>query len=124
MPGRRAAEQRDELASPHRPPPQAEASHYHTVCAGTLLCSTAKLIVEWQRWVISDRSIPRRRSRQARCWHPACACEGARRNPAKRGHPPAGLVLRFAGDLPPQLSDDRIVSSDTLQSRAGIAFAM
>src|SRR5262249_42529996 len=42
------------VAARHRPPPPAARTVMnHTVCAGTLLCSAAKLIVEWQRWVNS-----------------------------------------------------------------------
>jgi hypothetical protein len=44
-----AAEQRDELAAPHVLPTVRE-SHPHR-CRNAALCTTTKLMVEWQRWV-------------------------------------------------------------------------
>jgi hypothetical protein len=45
------------VAARHRPPPPAARTVMnHTVCAGTLLCSAAKLIPEWQRWVTLGHS--------------------------------------------------------------------
>src|SRR5262245_20471451 len=47
----RAAEQRDELASPHGLPSVRGITSYHIVCKNAALCIPAKLIVEWQGWV-------------------------------------------------------------------------
>jgi hypothetical protein len=52
-PRSRAAEQFDEIASPHVPP-SARGSHPTTSLEG--LCITAKLIVEWQRWVKTGKA--------------------------------------------------------------------
>jgi hypothetical protein len=35
-------------------------------CRNAALCMTAKLIVEWQRWVMSVGLMPRQRSRHVR----------------------------------------------------------
>jgi hypothetical protein len=51
-----AAEQRDELAALHGFPPQDRVLTLPHRCARTLLCITAKLVVEWQRWVILGHS--------------------------------------------------------------------
>jgi hypothetical protein len=49
-----AADQRDEIASLHALPPQGvRVAHYHSVAGERCCCITAKLIVEWQIWVIN-----------------------------------------------------------------------
>jgi hypothetical protein len=51
-----ATAQRDELASPHGLPSVRGITPYHLVCKNAPLCITAKLVVEWQGWVIRDRT--------------------------------------------------------------------
>src|SRR5262245_12451313 len=54
---RRAAEQRDELAASHVLP-QPEGAAYHIAVGNAALCISAKLIVEWQKWVRSVELVP------------------------------------------------------------------
>ena len=51
-----ATAQCDELASPHGLPSVEGITPYHIVCKNAPLCITAKLVVEWQGWVIRDRT--------------------------------------------------------------------
>jgi hypothetical protein len=45
----RAAEEREELAPPHALPSSNQGTaYYHTISVRSLLCVTAKSILEWQ----------------------------------------------------------------------------
>src|SRR5262249_3785194 len=51
-----ATAHRYELASPHVRPPVLALTPYDSHCKNRPLCITAKLVVEWQGWVIRDRT--------------------------------------------------------------------